>query len=57
MFLGNHAKMGVLKDIEVTIECSLIEFYLGSERTIKYERREAHHNPKAPQTFSRTKQI
>ena len=38
-------------NIEITIECSLQEFYQGSLRTIKFDRMELHHDPKHAKRF------
>ena len=45
------------KDIEVTIDCTLKEFYCGSMREITFVRDEIHHVPKVSTQFKRTKQI
>jgi DnaJ family protein B protein 4 len=45
------------KDIEITLECTLKEFYCGSMREIAFERQEIHHVPKTSTPFKRSKQI
>lgn len=43
------------KDVEVTIECTLIELYCGALKHISFQRTEIHHNPKCPELFTRQK--
>jgi DnaJ-class molecular chaperone len=45
------------EDVEVTIECTLKELYIGSMKQISFERAEIHHMPKVAQNFTRTKQV
>jgi DnaJ-class molecular chaperone len=46
-----------LSDVEVTIDCSLEEFYQGSLRSVEFERCEIEHNPKVSRSLKRSKQI
>ena len=46
-----------LKDIEVTLECSLEEFYQGSLRSVEFEKCEIEHNPKVSRSLKRSKQV
>lgn len=45
------------KDVEVTIECTLVELYCGAVKQFSYQRTEIHHNPKKPELVTKQKQI
>lgn len=52
-----EAARAIPSDIEVTIECTMKEFYCGSVHQIEFDRQEIHHVPKVSTLFKRTKQV
>ena len=38
-------------DIQISIDCTLEEFYQGSIRTVNFDRMECHHDPKHSSRF------
>jgi DnaJ-class molecular chaperone len=48
---------GAPKDVEVTLECTMKDFYCGSVVLITFERQEIHHVPKVSTAFIREKYI
>lgn len=50
--VANKAKT---EEIQCIIECSIKEFYVGSIRTVTFNRTEVEHNPKVAKCFQRSK--
>jgi DnaJ-class molecular chaperone len=46
-----------LDDIEITLNCSLEEFYEGSLRSVEFQRNETDHNPKVAILKTRSRHV